>query len=338
MASPGTPDDLQEKVRGIQAIIDAGGLPALMQADVSDPVAMKDVMAEISNRYGAVNGIVHAAGIAGAGMIQVKSKEQVLSILSPKVQGTEWLREHLRAADLDFIMLCSSISAILPYYGLSDYAAANAYLDGFAAAHDNPAGTRVLSVNWDTWREVGMAVHADVPAALAHLREDRLKYAILPEEGAEVFNRILGFPVTQFLVSTRDIAALQRLEAAAVENGASALSLPLSEDGESMPKPKEEFLPGAEDEIEGFITGLWRELLGVNTIELHDNFFQLGGHSLMGTQVLSRVRERFRINLPLRSVFEAATPAELAERIRVMRWAVTPNTASTEVEREEIEI
>ena len=58
----------------------------------------------------------------------------------------------------------------------------------------------------------------------------------------------------------------------------------------------------------------------------------------MGTQVLSRVRERFRINLPLRSVFEAATPAELAERIRVMRWAVSPSVASTEVEREEIEI
>ena len=126
------------------------------------------------------------------GMIQVKTKEEVHSILSPKVEGTEWLREQLGAADLDFIMLCSSISAILPYFGLSDYAAANAYLDGFAAAHDDPAGTRVFSVNWDTWREVGMAVHAEVPAALAHLREDRLKHAILPEEGAEVFDRILA--------------------------------------------------------------------------------------------------------------------------------------------------
>jgi acyl carrier protein len=116
------------------------------------------------------------------------------------------------------------------------------------------------------------------------------------------------------------------------------LSSPLNEDGKSGLEAKEELLPGAEEEIEGFIIGLWRELLGVNTVALHDNFFQLGGHSLMGTQVLSRVRERFRINLPLRSVFEAATPAELAERIRVMRWAVSPNVASAEVEREEIEI
>jgi hypothetical protein len=57
---------------------------------------------------------------------------------------------------VDFVMLSSSISAILPSYGLSDYAAANAYLDGFAAAYDDPSGTRVLAVNWDggklAWR------------------------------------------------------------------------------------------------------------------------------------------------------------------------------------------
>jgi NAD(P)-dependent dehydrogenase (short-subunit alcohol dehydrogenase family)/acyl carrier protein len=337
MASSGIPEDVKEKIRGIQAVIDAGGQPVAMQADVSDAVAMKNVMAEIRNRYGAVHGIIHAAGVAGSGMIQMKTKQEAHSILSPKVQGTEWLREQLGAADLDFIMLCSSISAILPYFGLSDYAAANAYLDGFAAAHDDPAGTRVLSVNWDTWREVGMAVHAEVPAALAHLREDRLKHAILPEEGAEVFDRILALGVTQFLVSTRDVAALQRLEAAAVANAAPALSSQLNEDGSRL-ESKEELLPGAEEEIEGFIIALWRELLGVSTVALNDNFFQLGGHSLMGTQVLSRVRERFRINLPLRSVFEAATPAELAERIRVMRWAVSPGVTSAEVEREEIEI
>ena len=338
MASPGTSRDLQEKIRGMQAIVEAGGQPIAMQADVSNAVAMKNVMTEIRNRYGAVHGIVHAAGVAGSGIIQVKTKEEVHSILAPKVEGTEWLREQLRAADLDFIMLCSSISATLPYFGLSDYAAANAYLDGFAAAHDDPAGTRVFSVNWDTWREVGMAVNAEVPTALAYLREDRLKHAILPEEGAEVFDRILALGVTQFLVSTRDVATLQRLEAVAVANVAPALSSPLNENGKSGLEAKEELPPGAEEEIEGFIIGLWRELLGVNTVALHDNFFQLGGHSLMGTQVLSRVRERFRINLPLRSVFEAATPAELAERIRVMRWAVSPNAASAEVEREEIEI
>jgi acyl carrier protein len=138
-------------------------------------------------------------------------------------------------------------------------------------------------------------------------------------------------------VYTRDVAALQRLEVA-VQNELPSPPSPLTEKGPDTQVDTVESLPSAEDEIEGFIAHLWQELLGVKSVDLHDNFFQLGGHSLMGTQVLSRVRERYRINLPLRSLFEAATPAEFAQRIRVMRWAVTPSTEGTEAEREEIEI
>src|SRR5262249_34497198 len=157
-------------LRGIRSIAEAGGRPVPMYADVSNSAAMKAVMTEV-HRQGPVHGIIHAAGVAGGGMIQVKSQEQALSVLSPKVQGAEWLRDHLGAAGLDFVMLCSSISAVLPSFGQSDYTAANAYLDAFAAKYDNPGGTRVLSVNWDTWQEVGMAVNTNVPAALAHLRD-----------------------------------------------------------------------------------------------------------------------------------------------------------------------
>ena len=115
-------------------------------------------------------------------------------------------------------LLCSSISAVIPSIGLSDYAAANAYLDGFAAAFDDPNGTRVLSVNWDTWGDVGMAVHTELPAALAHLREDRLKHAIASAEAVDVFDRVLFSPVSQVLVSTRDFVRLQRLTSQAIAN------------------------------------------------------------------------------------------------------------------------
>jgi NAD(P)-dependent dehydrogenase (short-subunit alcohol dehydrogenase family) len=294
---------------------------------------MKHVLAEIHRQYGTVHGIIHAAGLAGAGMIQMKSREQVLSILSPKVLGTEWLRDYLPAANLDFVMLCSSINAVLPAFGLSDYAAANAYLDGFAAAFDNPAGTRVLAVNWDTWREVGMAVNIVLPTALDH--KDRLNHAIRPEEAEEIFDRLLEFPLSQTLVSTRDLQGLQRIEAAFQVAAQIAPEIDSHEQGRSE---ENEELSAAEDEVEGFIAGLWQELLGVDRVGLHDNFFQLGGHSLMGTQVLSRVRERYRVNLPLRVVFDAVTPAELAQRIRVMRWAVNPTESGSDIEREEIEI
>ena len=77
-------------------------------------------------------------------MMQTKSREEALAVLSPKVQGTEWIRDCIGVPELDFVLLCSSISAVIPSIGLSDYAAANAYLDGFAAAYDDPNGTTSL--------------------------------------------------------------------------------------------------------------------------------------------------------------------------------------------------
>jgi hypothetical protein len=105
----------------------------------------------------------------------------------------------------------------------------------------------------------------------------------------------------------------------------------------SRPDSLDDFVP-AGDEIEGFIVATWQELLGIEPIGIHDDFFTLGGHSLLGTQVLARVRERFKISLSLRIIFEAATPAELAQHVRLMSWASTAAPTVSALEREEIEI
>ena len=63
------------------------------------------------------------------------------------------------------------------------------------------------------------------------------------------------------------------------------------------------------------IAAIWSELLGVGEVGIDDNFFELGGHSLLATQVVSRIREAFRIELPLRSMFEGSTVAALADKV-----------------------
>src|SRR5205085_6023483 len=66
---------------------------------------------------------------------------------------------------------------------------------------------------------------------------------------------------------------------------------------------------------EELLAGIWSELLGLERIGVHDNFFALGGHSLLATRLLARVRAAFQVALPLRSLFEAPSVAELVERI-----------------------
>ena len=64
-----------------------------------------------------------------------------------------------------------------------------------------------------------------------------------------------------------------------------------------------------------------QQALGIATVGRDDNFFDLGGHSLLATQVVARLRRSFDVEIPLRSLFERPTVAQLAELVEASRPA-----------------
>ena len=76
-------------------------------------------------------------------------------------------------------------------------------------------------------------------------------------------------------------------------------------------KPTDNFA-APQTPLEEKIAAIWTDVLGVERVGRTDNFFDLGGHSLLATQVISQMRKKFKIEIPLRSLFESPTVAELA--------------------------
>ena len=92
---------------------------------------------------------------------------------------------------------------------------------------------------------------------------------------------------------------------------------------------------------EEIVADIWSHVLKQEHIGIHDDFFNLGGHSLLATQAISRLREAFEIELPLRSLFEQPTVAQLVERIEKMLTVQKLQLLSTDKadnEHEEIEL
>src|SRR6185312_2549169 len=101
-------------------------------------------------------------------------------------------------------------------------------------------------------------------------------------------------------------------------------ALPLTPNGKldrkALPAPEQGAVVRGEYEAprtptEEVLASIWAEVLKLDRVGMHDNFFELGGHSLLAMRVVARVREAFNVELPLRTLFEAPSVGELANRI-----------------------
>ena len=197
LSDTGNVDSTRRKIEKIMHLETLGAEVLVLQADVAIQAELKAAVAQVRQRFGAIHGVIHAAGEVGSGLISAKTEAMVAQIFSPKVQGMRALQAVFKDEALDFMLLCSSLAAIAGGLSKVDYCAANAYLDAAARAAYREPTFPMISVNWDGWREVGMAANMALPAGVG----------IAPHQGVEAFERILnGVMRPQVIVSTVDLS------------------------------------------------------------------------------------------------------------------------------------
>jgi acyl carrier protein len=145
---------------------------------------------------------------------------------------------------------------------------------------------------------------------------------ITQAEGAEAFRRVLAWAVEpHVVVSSGDLDALLRsvrgLTRRQVELEAVAAAPPAERTLEAPYEPPR-------TELERTVAALWSELLGASPVGRDDDFFLLGGNSLVAIQLVSLVHDRLGVQLPIRSLFEAPTVTGVARLLEIALAAADP--------------
>jgi acyl carrier protein len=239
------------------------------------------------------------------------------AVLEPKALGG-WNLHQLTLDDpLEWFALFSSAAGVLGSPGQANYSAANACLDSLAH-HRRHLGRPAVAIDWGPWAEVGMAAEMDESGEGRRLRT--AASAITPSDGLAAFESLMCGDRVQTLVLPFDLRDLLQFYPAGV--GLSFFDEVSTEDvaalksigvrSSARPDLEREYV-APRNAIERQIVSIWQKSLAIEPIGVLDSFFELGGDSVFGNQILVEINRSLGVSIDPERAFQKLTVAHLAE-------------------------
>jgi acyl transferase domain-containing protein/acyl carrier protein len=311
------------KINAVQELEALGAEVIVAAADAADLEHMQEAVSAAQKRFGPVNGILHAVDIIDeAGVIQRRTREMTERSISAKVKGTLVLETIFNQRELDFFLLFSCIGSLLYHekFAQVGYAAANAFLETFAQykAGKNPTGSPVAVINWPDWLERGMVMKALAKMHQGHPERVEMEIrklsplAVTPPEGTRIFQYLLGqsrlHPWLAILPGDLGAALGQMNDYLDRSPGLTAPNevMPAAETLYQRPELTTPYRPPANDS-EKKLAGIFQVFLGIRQVGIHDDFFELGGNSLIAMNLLAMIHKEFDVKIPLGALFNHPT-------------------------------
>jgi phthiocerol/phenolphthiocerol synthesis type-I polyketide synthase E len=268
---------------------EAGDVPAGAEyhaVDVTDAATVSALFSQLRDRFGRIDGVVHAAGLTDTGrfaLLADAGPDHLAEVCAAKLAGALAIRDALTPEDADFVLLCSSLSVVLGGVRFAGYVAANAALNDFAARQRD---RRWISVAWDAWAE-------------KHTEAGPGRYALSAEDGREVFRRALHAPGPVLLVSTGEL--IDRIAETEHQLG---IAFEQPETGPTTRDPA------------SVVHAVLAEVLGTVPADRQRDLRADGLESLTILQLVTRLRAALRAPVPLADAMRALTVAGLEDLAR----------------------
>lgn len=289
----------------------------VVQADITNYDQLVDIKEQILERWGQpVDGIVHAAYVIDyKGPIQSRTKEMTVEVSTAKVEGMMNLDQVFNSPNLDFFLACSSLGNITPAVkaGEVGYCVGNEFVDAYAA-YKKGKGEMFAAINWNDWSDIGMSIRAHhvtyAEKEILPSFDDR--FASTPEEGVEAFRYIAHMGEPRVIIGRLDLSTWALKDVDLIYN------LSSHEYKQTKKQEQPQIIVQSDSSLtdtEAKLLMIYQDVFQDDDIEVTDNFYDIGGDSLMAMTIIENIHASFNIKLPLDKFFNQPTIREVASSI-----------------------
>lgn len=359
-----------EKVKVYQELKQLGSV-VYETVDICDFEAVQQVVEKAKTNWGSeLDGVIHLAGTYHEQMLVDETPQSLAAILRPKVLGAWVLHQVLNKQGQGVFISFSSLASFFGGATISAYAAANNFLESFNQYQRSIGGLHSYCFAWTIWRDTGinkgyqrqeithaqgfyeMSLQQGLYSLLTGLYHDQAQLIVgLDGSNPKIRRFTSEFPGLQKLTAyfttkngsdvpeLSDFIVRDRFTTTVNCDFVQLSQMPLTASGEInrdlLARGITQRAIAPRNEIERQIAQNWQEVLKIPQIGIHDNFFQLGGNSLLAFQVISRLREAFSVELSPNRFFASPTVAGLGESLEALQTVVSKwNVAIDDAEKE----
>ena len=345
-----TEDALAKRIRNLLELQQLDGEVRYEAVDICNWSQLQTVVNQVKSDWECeLDGVIHLAGIARERLFLDETKDSFAATLSPKIQGTWVLHQLLKERPHSLFISFSSINSFFGGTGTSAYTAANNFLNGFSHYQRNNCSLRSYCFAWSMWDDIGISrgyqmkelsrskgYHTiSLEQGLNSFLISLLHQPALTFIGLDSTRHNIRCYLQQtspnlqqlnaYFTSTIDRLSLEKLyldDRFGTPNTCKfqqLATMPLTKAGEidrqqlsQLQKSKNAPLVAPRNEIEARLLKIWQQVLETKEVSIEDNFFALGGTSLLALRLFGQIKEQFAQDLPLATLFQAPTIAKLA--------------------------